>query len=261
MKLRIDGKWKKGVSVKDATGYRADRIRMNESDLAALARMSDADLAATVRQLAGRVNREHSADLYPFQRKTLDWLMGGGFHSGGVVRSAELRKGEVPVVMSTQTGRQPSWPEMQFFPGTRTGRWPSKCPARAQEPRGPIPNEIKVTIPKTSGIGKSESALLGMDFSEIEKRVALHYGIDRATMDRDAAKKTSTAFEMSARRFGKTEAQRVREAYRTAFTPIWQECLDAVVREAIKGILDAAQTRIDEEGCGAAMAAIKEWKE
>ena len=100
-----------------------------------------------------------------------------------------------------------------------------------------------------------------MDFSEIEKRVALHYGIDRAAMDRDAAKKTSTAFEMSARQFGKTEAQRVREAYRTAFTPIWQECLDAVVREAIKGILDAAQTCIDEEGCGAAMAAIKDWKE
>ena len=252
MKLRIDGKWKKGVSVKDATGYHADRIRMNESDLAALARMSDADLAATVRQLAGRANREHSADLYPFQRKTLDRLMGGGFHSGGVVRSAELRKGEVPVVISTPTGRQPRWPETQFPPGTRTGRWSSKCPDLA---------EIKAVIPKTSGIGKSESALLDMDFSEIEKRVALHYGIDRAAMDRDAAKKTSTAFEMSARQFGKTEAQRVREAYRTAFTPIWQECLDAVVREAIKGILDAAQTCIDEEGCGAAMAAIKDWKE
>lgn len=172
MKIFFDGKWIKNVHVTSAaTGFRAKRIRLNESDLADLANMSDRDLVATVRQLSARVNR---AAPYPYQRDIMARLLGQkGFHTGGFVNNP--------------TGRYRAGPEVQFLPsGTRTGRWSSECPAKSQVPR---------------------HGLAELDFSELEKRLYAQMGVDFETLAGSREKDKAKWFTISPKQFGKSQAQ------------------------------------------------------
>jgi len=225
MKIKVDGKWQKNVSVKNCTGYRAERIKLDDSDLSELAKMRGRDLLATVRQLAGRVRP----------------------HTGGFFDESNPTKG---FFERTPTSRRPDGPEMQYLGPTRSGRWSSACPARSQEPRGPIPNKVEVKF--------MESPMLNADFADIEKRVmaqlANKTGVAEAMMGRRAVER--------GRQSGKS-AEAVLELFRKAYQPIWQAAMNDLLRRIVSDAVDKAvadlQKRIDEEGCGAAMAAMKGW--
>ena len=208
-------------------------MRLNRHDPRELAGLPDKELCARVRQISARANR---VKLYPHQKSILETLMGGkGFHSGGFV--------------STPTGRRPSEPEMQFPSGTRTGRWSSTMPQKSQEPR---PNKVEVRILDESHYLKP--GLVGIDFAEIEKRVMAQMGTDPDKM----GGRFYTA-EVQARQAGK-RAKLALELWRQAnanLVGFWlHHALKAAVDKAMKDI----QTQVDEEGCGAAFAALKEWK-
>lgn len=99
------------------------------------------------------------------------------------------------------------------------------------------------TFEKTAATGKSESAFVGVDFSDIERRVmaAMHVP-DK--MVRHAS--------VSGRQHSKraTLEPRVRDAL-----------LEAIARVYVQAALEMMQTQIDEEGCGPVFAALKDWKE
>lgn len=87
MKIKINGKWSKHRPVRANTvGYRAEAIRLNDSDLKELSRMSDRDLCANVRRLAGRVKPE---------RWVIPMPELGKYHSGGTV-SGRFTRREIP---------------------------------------------------------------------------------------------------------------------------------------------------------------------
>lgn len=228
MKVKQNGKWHR-MSVRACTGYKAEKIKLDGDDLKVLADMPNDQLAATVRQLSGRVNR---VKLYPHQKSILETLMDGkGFHSGGIV--------------STPTGRRPGWPEMQFIRPKGRVVWPVA-----------EPNEVKVSFEKPSGMGKSES-LVGADFADIEKRVMAQMAVTPEDMQRDAESpgRFYTA-EAQARQHGKT----LRHA-QAAFDAQLRELTRAVLKAVVDAAWQSVQNQIDEEGCGAAFAAMKEWKE
>lgn len=150
-------------------------------------------------------------------------------HSGGVV--------------SNPTGRAPSWPETQFL-GTRTGRWSSECPDKSQMP---LPNKVE-----DGGLDEShhlKPGLVDIDFSEIEKRVMAQMGTNPGKQGR-----FYTA-EVQARQEGKT-AKLALELWRKTNANLVGFWIHHVIDKALKD----RQTRIDEEGCGAAFAALKEWE-
>jgi len=144
-----------------------------------------------------------------------------------------------------RTGRIVRDPEMQFL-GTRTGRWASECPDKSQTPR---PNKVEVRF-----VEQPKSPLVDMDFAEIEKRVMAQTGTDPDKM----GGRFYTA-EVQARQEGK-RAKLALELWRQAnanLVGFWlHHALKAAVDKAMKDI----QTQVDEEGCGAAFAALKEWK-
>lgn len=262
-KTKAKGGWHKASVRSAATGIKMARIRLDGSDLKELAAMSDPDLCATVRQLSARVNR-FAPTYYPHQRTILDFL-GRQFHTGGFVKGTGLKRGEVPVVLSTPTGRRPSWPEMQFIGETRTGRWSSTMPQKSQMPRTEWPEPEggfavdeshhfkhhmpaskggkvggRVTFEKTAATGKSESAFVGMDFAGIERRVLAQCGVSPGLM------------QMSSRRHGKRAAVEVELGVRDMVSRVF-------AKVAVDMAINLLQDQIDEEGCGPVFAAMKEW--
>lgn len=225
MKVKQNGKWHR-MSVRACKGYKAEKIKLDGDDLKVLADMPNDQLAATVRQLSGRANR---AKLYPHQKSILETPMGGkGFHSGGIV--------------STPTGRRPSEPETQFIRPRGRVVWP-----------GAEPTEVKVSFEKPPGMGKSES-LVGVDFADIEKRVMAQMGADPG--------KTGRFFtaEVQARQ-EREQAKLALDLWRQANADIVWLWLEHALKAAVKKAMQDVQNKIDEEGCGAAFAATKEWKE
>jgi len=102
------------------------------------------------------------------------------------------------------------------------------------------------------------SSCQNADFADIEKRVmaqlANKTGVAEAMMGRRAVER--------GRQSGKS-AEAVLELFRKAYQPIWQAAMNDLLRRIVSDAVDKAvadlQKRIDEEGCGAAMAAMKGW--
>lgn len=122
------------------------------------------------------------------------------------------------------------------FVSTPTGRTPI-WPTEMQSPSGTRSQEPR------------RSSLVDADFSEIEKRVAAALGIDEkklryASPARQERKRAETALELW------------REANRN-LAGFW---IEHVLKAALDKAMEDVQTQIDEEGCGAAFAALKEWK-
>lgn len=224
MKVKQNGKWHR-MSVRACKGYKAEKIKLDGDDLKVLADMPNDQLAATVRQLSGRVNR---AKLYPHQKSILETPMDGkGFHSGGIV--------------STPTGRRPSEPETQFIRPRGRVVWPVA-----------VPNWVKVSFEKPSGMGKSWS-LVGADFADIEKRVMAQMAVKPEDMQ--SVRRFYTV-EFQARQHGKT----LRHVQAASDAQL-RERTRAVLKDVVDAAWLSAQNQLDEEGCGAALAAMKEWKE
>jgi hypothetical protein len=178
-----------------------------------------------------------------------------GFYTGGVIPSevreapAQIRpfqKEAIAAVESnpdktlTFTGRKPSQPEMLDLPGTRSGRWSSKCPAQSQEPR--------------------KSSVVEADFSEIEKRVMFMQPSQTNKTDEKAqqlSKKIRHAYGLPPRQMGKTITQNNDHLIAT-WRSVWAATIEAALRRSISdAFYPVIQDRVDEEGCGAFFNAVR----
>lgn len=232
MKVKMNGKWSKHRKPAPSVmhGYRCENVRLNRHDLRELARLPDKELCARVRQISARANR-HPFEPQPYQKSILETLMGDkGFHSGGFV--------------STPTGRHDDF--KSFFLGTReqrTGRWSSEAPMPSMKPR-PFEPVYK-------------SPMVDIDFSEIEKRVMAQMGTDPSKLGKQGRFYTA---EVQARQEGKA-AKLALEAYRKVsqnIMAVWvHHAAEMIVKRAVEEAVKELQTRIDEEGCGAAFAALR----
>lgn len=117
-------------------------------------------------------------------------------------------------------------------------------------------NRVKLYPHQKSILDEShylKPGLVDMDFAEIEKRVMAQTGTDPDKM----GGRFSTA-EVQARQEGK-QAKLALELWRKANRNLVGFWLEHALKAAVEKAMKDFQTQIDEEGCGAAMAALKEW--
>lgn len=169
--------------------------------------------------------------------KTEDWIkqMFGGFHTGGVYKPGEspLRPNEVPIRL----------PVLKDLPASPTGRH-MEPPSRME------PIEHVVVVPGRQH-GKSlrhAAGLAEVDYASIERRV----------MAQMAAAMTYPGMVDRARKAD--EERQGRKALNAAIHLFMLHAIDKQLAYLFAyGAVDAVQTRIDEEGCGAVFAAAKDW--
>lgn len=224
MKAKINGKWY-AKHVSDSIGHRADKLKLTDKDLEILCRLDDRDIATYVRQLNARVRKS---------RRVKDWLLP---HQRAT--TADLKN-----YMTEALRSPPGWPSG----GPVSGRFSSNIPARPQEVPGPVPNSITTRFEIPGRQHGKKSALAAADFSEIEKRVM-------ATI---ANKTAVTEAMMGAQKRHSEERIAVAVEIRSQImSTVLKDVAEVWIKAAVSELLKKLQTQIDEEGCGAAMSAMK----
>tara|TARA_Y100000593_G_scaffold83521_1_gene157467 strand:+ start:4200 stop:5117 length:918 start_codon:yes stop_codon:yes gene_type:complete len=163
-----------------------------------------------------------------------------GFHTGGFVRNAKLKPGEVPVILSTP--RPPDWPFEVTFRGTRSGRW-----------SWPAPNYDWPKKDRTVVVNVDAPSLKDADYAELEKRVMAQmpeaFGVTYDQIIGRKGQRREKAYDavVKARQAGKTE-----ESLQTIFAKVAEIALGPIIEKAVNDLF----ADIDEESNGATWAAI-----